>query len=152
MAKKKINSRDKGARAERELTSELNKLLPVSTRRTQQYCGSTGEASDLVGIPGIHIECKWVEKLNVRDAMDQAIRDSKGKSCPTVFHKKNHKPWLVTFRLDDIIDFLTCLNRVLPDVNQCCTKTATIEAIAPDVARNSIQLTEGSSYKDQAGI
>ncbi len=134
---KKINANKKGKVGERELRDQLNQILGTSTRRTSQYCGQTGEASDLVGIPGIHIECKRVEKLNINDAMQQAVRDSQGKNCPVVFHRKNHKPWLVTFRLDDLIDFITCLNRVLPNAHQCCTEGATIVAIASDVASHS---------------
>ncbi len=44
-------------------------------RRGQQYCGCSG-AADVVGLPGIHIECKRVERLNLHDAMDQAVRDA----------------------------------------------------------------------------
>lgn len=62
-----INSRQKGARGERELSSKL-KENGFDTRRGQQYCGSNGDA-DVVGLPGIHIECKRVEKLNLYDAI-----------------------------------------------------------------------------------
>ena len=46
-------------------------------RRTSQYCGQTGDAADVVGLPGLHIECKFVERLNIREALAQAIRDAK---------------------------------------------------------------------------
>lgn len=59
-------------------------------------------SADVVGLPGIHIECKRVENLNVYNALAQAIRDT-GESgdLPAVFHRKNNQPWLVTMRLDD---------------------------------------------------
>ena len=64
---------------------------------------SFGEVPDLTGLPGIHVECKRVERLNVQEAMDQAIRDSERMQdgMPTLFHRRNRKQWLVTMRLDD---------------------------------------------------
>lgn len=94
-------SRDKGKRGERELSNKL-KDYGYDTRRGQQYCGSNGDA-DVVGLPGVHIECKYVEKLNLRDAMDQSISDAKDNEIPMVFHKKKYKPWLVTMGFDDFI-------------------------------------------------
>lgn len=64
---------------------------------------SFGATPDLVGLPGIHIECKRVEKLNVPQAMEQAVRDA-GKfhdGAPALFHRRNRQPWLVTMRLED---------------------------------------------------
>ncbi|MDD6200230.1 MAG: hypothetical protein PUB93_03060, partial [Firmicutes bacterium] len=62
-----------------------------------------GEVPDLSGLPGIHIEVKRVEKLNVGEAMEQSIRDSERMrdGMPALFHRRNRKPWLVTMRLVD---------------------------------------------------
>lgn len=96
-----MNSKQKGKRGELELSHVLNKL-GFNTRRTAQYNGKeTGSLADLVGIPGVHIECKRNERLNIHDAMDQAIRDAKDDEAPMVFHRKNNKPWLVTMTLKD---------------------------------------------------
>lgn len=103
-----MNSKQKGARGERELSNKL-KDYGYETRRGQQYCGANGDA-DVVGLPGIHIECKRVEKLNIYDAVDQAKRDSGcedlpfGYDLPAVFHRKNNCEWLVTMPLDHWID------------------------------------------------
>ena len=41
-------------------------------RRTVQYNGKSDDsAADLVGLPGIHVECKRIEKMNIDSAMDQ---------------------------------------------------------------------------------
>ena len=40
-------------------------------RRGQQFCGASGDA-DVTGLPGIHIECKRVERLNLQEAMEQS--------------------------------------------------------------------------------
>lgn len=71
-------------------------------RRTAQYCGNTGDASDVVGLDGIHQEVKRVEALNVHEAVSQAVRDSKNSGkLPIVAHRKNRTEWLVTMRAAD---------------------------------------------------
>jgi hypothetical protein len=94
------NSKRKGAAGERELSNKL-KEYGYDCRRGQQYCGSNGDA-DVVGLNGIHIECKRVEKLNLYDAISQAKSDSKD-DLPTVFHRKDRHEWLVTMTLEDWI-------------------------------------------------
>lgn len=93
------NSRQKGARGERELAAVLREH-GYDCRRGQQYCGANGDA-DVVGLPGIHIECKRVESLNIHKAIGQAKRDARENELPAVFHRKNGKPWLVTMTLED---------------------------------------------------
>ena len=67
---------------------------------------SFGEVPDLSGLPGLHIEVKRVEKLNVPEAMAQAVRDSEcfQDGAPALFHRRNWQPWLVTMRLSDFMD------------------------------------------------
>jgi hypothetical protein len=98
-----INSKQKGARFERSLASKFREY-GFDARRTNQYCGNTGDASDVVGLPGIHIEAKHQERMQLYDWMAQAKRDAEngGKGyLPTVFHKKNNAEILVTMTLDD---------------------------------------------------
>lgn len=73
-------------------------------RRGVQYQGGT-DSPDVVGIPGFHIECKFVEALSVRKAMCQSIRDA-GDKIPTVMWKKSNEPWLVVMRLDDFMQLI----------------------------------------------
>ena len=97
-----INSIQKGKAGERELAKKLREY-GFDCRRGQQYSGVEGE--DVVGLSGIHIEVKRVERLNIYDAVDQAKRDSDYKALPfedklpAVFHRKNHCEWLVTMPL-----------------------------------------------------
>lgn len=95
------NSRRKGAEGERELAGKLREY-GYDSRRGQQYCGANGDA-DVVGLPGVHIECKRVEKLNLYDAMAQSVHDAKEGEVPAVFHRKNRCEWLVTLRFDDFM-------------------------------------------------
>lgn len=96
-----MNSRSKGAKGERELARVLRQY-GYDCRRGQQYSGANGDA-DVVGLPGVHIECKRVERLNIHDAMDQAKRDSRDGEIPAVFHRKNNCEWLVTLQIDEFI-------------------------------------------------
>ena len=97
-----VNSRQKGARFERQLANIL-KEHGYECRRGQQYCGANGDA-DVVGLDGIHIEAKAVERLNIHEAMDQAINDAREGELPAVFHKKNRQKILVTMTLDDWLE------------------------------------------------
>ena len=92
----------KGASGERELVSVLNEYgYPVKRGGSQTF----GTVPDITGLPSIHIEVKRVERLNVSEAMAQAARDAERfqDGMPTVFHRRNRQPWLVTMLLDDWI-------------------------------------------------
>lgn len=94
-------SRSKGKRGELELAHELQALGFPEVHRSQQYCGSA-DSADLVGIPGIHIECKRTETLSIYRVLEQAIRDSEGTDdIPTVMHRRNGRSWVVVMRLSD---------------------------------------------------
>ncbi len=95
-----VNSKQKGARGERELANKL-KLYGYATRRGQQYSGIEGD--DVVGLPNIHIECKRVQNLNILKAYEQSCRDAKDNEIPTVFHRKDRSPWLVTVSLESFM-------------------------------------------------
>lgn len=99
-----LNSKDKGARYERQLASKLRDY-GYNARRTAQYCGNTGDAADIVGLPGIHIEAKHQERIQIYEWMGQALRDSlKSSDKPAVFFRKNNSETLVCMRLDDWIE------------------------------------------------
>ena len=87
-------SREKGKRGER-MWASVCRDNGFDAHRTSQYCGNTGEAADVVGLPNIHVEVKYVERLNIYDAVAQAVHDAK-EGLPIVAHKKNRCGWLVT--------------------------------------------------------
>ena len=101
-----VNSKAKGARFERTLASRFREY-GYDARRTAQYCGNTGDASDVVGLPGIHVEAKHAEAMRLYEWMAQAKRDAaaNGKgNLPAVFHKKNNAEILVTMELGDFMN------------------------------------------------
>jgi hypothetical protein len=93
-----MNSRTKGKRGELE-AAHILKEYGYDARRGQQFAGINGDA-DIVGLPGIHLEIKRVEKLNIDSAMEQSIRDAREGEVPAVMHRKNRKSWLVTMPFD----------------------------------------------------
>lgn len=102
--KKPTNSKQKGARFERQLAGLFREQGYTEARRTAQYCGNTGDASDVVGLPGIHVEAKAQEQMRLYEWISQAKRDAEANGAgnlPAVFHKRNHAEILVTMRLDD---------------------------------------------------
>ena len=96
-----INSRDKGARGERELANFLRQH-GVDARRGQQFHGGPGSPDVVADIPGVHLECKRVEKGSLYDWMAQATRDAGGK-IPVVAHRRNNKEWVAILPLKDLL-------------------------------------------------
>ena len=100
-----VNSKQKGARFERLLASKFREH-GYDARRTAQYCGNTGDASDVIGLPGLHVEAKHQEQMRLYEWMSQAVRDAEAGGegrLPAVFHKKNNADILVTMRLEDFM-------------------------------------------------
>lgn len=92
-----MNSKRKGKRGELEF-ARFCREQGYDVRRGQQYNGLEGE--DVVGLPGIHVEVKRVERLNIYDAIAQSKRDARGK-IPIVAHRRNNCEWLITMRAED---------------------------------------------------
>jgi len=108
---KRINSRAKGARAERAWASFLREAGFGPAKRGVQHSGrdaETGQDNPDVVCPSLswlHWEVKAVERLNIQDAMRQAERDANDK-VPVVAHRRNHTPWLVTLPAEIFMQFL----------------------------------------------
>lgn len=95
------NSKRKGKDGELELAKKLREY-GYDVRRSVQYNGKAEDGqADLLGLPGIHVECKRTEALRLYDAVDQAKRDSADTDeLPVVFHRKNNCEWLAIMPLD----------------------------------------------------
>lgn len=96
-----MNSRNKGKRGELELAALLRQY-GYDAHRGQQYKGG-GDSPDVTGLPGVHIECKRVERLDLTAAYEQAFRDAADGEIAAVFHKRNREPWFVTVTLEDFM-------------------------------------------------
>lgn len=94
-------SKRKGKNYELEIAGIL-KEQGYDCRRTSQYCGNTEESSDVIGLEGIHIECKrYASKGWNYEWMEQAKRDAKEGNLPAVFHRTDRHENLVTMTLKD---------------------------------------------------
>lgn len=107
------SSKNKGAAGERELAKVLNDLLNIDAIRGRQFCGSAGNPDVLVqkvagderiDVPGVHIECKRVERLNLYEALKQSESDARDGELPVVCHRRNRDSWIISFRLDKLKD------------------------------------------------
>lgn len=105
-----MNSKRKGSRGENELANIL-KEYGYDAKRMQQFAGGV-DSPDVKGLPGIHIECKRVENLNIHKAYAQAERDADGQAIPAVFHRRNREPWMVTLKLDDFMEIYRAWQKV----------------------------------------
>lgn len=98
----------RGKRAELDLVHKLHEFGFTEARRTAQYCGKAG-TSDVVGVPGVHCECKAVQRLNIWEALLQSKRDSEADGngeIPAVFFKRNRSGWYVALPLTDFVDLI----------------------------------------------
>ena len=96
-------SQRKGRRGEIELSEKL---------REYGYAAAPGEAlsfggvPDVTGLPGVHIECKRAQALNLTAALEQARKDAERfrDGVPAVFHRRNREGWVVSMRLCDWLE------------------------------------------------
>lgn len=99
-------SRRKGAAGELEACHELGSRFGWRARRTApMQAGHASEYPDIVcdQTPGLFLEVKRVEKLNVQKALGVAARQA-GRKVPILLHRTNRSPlgWLLTLRLEDL--------------------------------------------------
>ena len=123
-----VNSRRKGKEGELELARIL-RTYGFDTRRGQQFKGG-GDSPDVMGLPGVHIECKRVQNLVIEKAMVQSRTDAEGTDdVPVVMHRRDREKWKVTMDLDgfmkmyiaatdaDVPRFPTCALHKEPDIS-----------------------------------
>lgn len=103
----KINSKSKGKRGELDLVHSLRDAGFPDVKRSVQYCGKATGTADLVGLPGVHVEAKNVERLNIWSALAQSKRDVEADGngdIPAVFFKRNRsRGWYVATPLEDFV-------------------------------------------------
>ena len=97
-------SKAKGARFELEIAHYFRDNGYPEACRTAQHAGKDNGKADVEGVPGLWIECKHQEKMQLYPWMNQAVRDCTAKNTgdiPVVVHKQNRKEILVTLSLND---------------------------------------------------
>jgi hypothetical protein len=101
-----LNSRQKGARGEREGAAAFNEHIPhAMARRGQQHSGTETSADLLApGTPSLWVEVKRVQKLCLPTVVAKA-KSQCGQLVPVVLHRRNDEEWLVTVPLARIQEF-----------------------------------------------
>lgn len=100
-----VNSKQKGARGEREFAQALRDELGVEARRGQQYSGSPDSPDVVTSIPNVHFEVKRTKRgYNVQKAMDQAKADC-GSDTPIVALRQDRGEWILGVTLRDLKTF-----------------------------------------------
>lgn len=96
------NSRAKGVRGELEVRN-LIRSLGFEARRGQQFAGGADSPDVIHNIPGVYVEVKYVERLCVYGGLAQACRDAGVNDVPTLWHRRNRSPWVVSVQAVDLI-------------------------------------------------
>ena len=103
-----MNVKRKGTAGENELAEILRRSGIRAYRNDQIFKGGKGNPDVYaeIGTIPLHIEVKRVEKLNVPEAMKQAIRDRADGHFPVLCHRRNREKWLATMPLDELLILL----------------------------------------------
>ena len=92
--------RDKGARAEREVSGILNDYGFESRRGNVFY----REEDVMTNLP-IHFEIKRQETTKIHEWMKQSVEQCRGK-IPTVVHRRSREEWLITMKFEDFLKLI----------------------------------------------
>jgi len=102
-----LNAKQKGANGEREAATLLDGWaaeIGFDVNCTRNLEQTRGGGYDLNGIPGLAIEVKRVEQLNVKAWWAQACRQAEEKvEIPFLMYRQNRKPW--TFKVLTYVSF-----------------------------------------------
>ena len=106
--RKRKNSRQKGARGEREVAHVLQ-ALGLAAYRGQQFRGGT-DSPDVVcpDLPNIHFEVKLVRggDKTMYKWLEQAIGDA-GEKVPVVVHRSYGREWIAILPFDQFLKLVT---------------------------------------------
>lgn len=81
----------KGDKYERELSAYLNEECGLNSHRTPLSGGGRKEAlADIIGTPGIAIEAKRTERIDILKYMQQATKNC-GADLPVVITRRNQQ-------------------------------------------------------------
>jgi hypothetical protein len=101
-----VNSRQKGARGEREFRDWLIDR-GHKARRGQQFAGGNDSPDVVTDLDElIHWEVKRTESCSPYKYLEQAIDDAKVTQIPVVVHKQSRKDWIAFIRAEDLLKLI----------------------------------------------
>ena len=100
------SSQAKGRRAEIELADILREHGYPDARPGEAL--NYGTQPDVVGVPGVHLEVKRRERLEVSRWYQQAVTDAERMKdgVPVVVYRQNRKPWMAVLSLEDLLSLM----------------------------------------------
>ena len=101
-----VNSRQKGARGEREARDAVREHWhSPECIRAAQSCGAW--AADLLeALPGFHVEVKRYKRIAAMNFYRQAVRDAKGLMPVVLMREDGDTNWYVMFDIKHTGDFV----------------------------------------------
>lgn len=106
-------SRTKGHSWEREAAADFRLVYSTAKRGIGQSRGGGAELPDVDGTP-FHVECKRGKRVNVRAAVAQAKRDTRGRP-PLVVLKEDHTAPLAVLPWDELLVLLLRVEHALSE-------------------------------------
>jgi hypothetical protein len=103
-SKRGRSSRRKGGSAERDVAAMA--IAHGFTECRRNFGSGSRGGGDLIGIPGVSVEVKRQESLNVHKAFAQAEAAARPSETPVVAFKRNHGPWLACLELSEFFALL----------------------------------------------
>lgn len=101
------NGMKKGKEAEREFARAINNVGLFNAIRGCQNRGGP-DSPDILCDGPLFFEVKRRERLDLSGSIAQAVRDSgypNSGRTPVVASRKNREGWLLTVRIEDVVDF-----------------------------------------------
>jgi Holliday junction resolvase len=99
-------SRRKGAVAEREIVTLL-KDKGLKAQRTAPLQAAQGSSDpDVIGLPGVHLEVKRCERVEIDRWCAQAELAAKPTDIPAVTWRRTRQEWRVAMPLEDFLDLV----------------------------------------------
>ena len=101
-------SRDKGARGEREIIDLLQPIVDTAYKAVGKepprlQCTSSlqadGGGCDVHGLPGLALEVKRCETLQIESWWRQCVQQSKAGQLPVLVYRQNGRKWIVRLLL-----------------------------------------------------
>ena len=100
------SAQSKGRRAEIELARYLKDHGIESARPGDPL--NYGQQADVMGVDGVHIECKRHERLEIARWYQQAETDAQRMQDgrPAVIYRQNRRPWMIVLSLSDFLSLM----------------------------------------------
>ena len=102
-------ARTKGGAAEREIVDILRALGWKEARRNFRSGADGG--GDVLGVPGVHIECKRRERCDIWSWIAQSEGDARPTDIPLVVFRRNRSGWYVCLPFEELLPLLALRER-----------------------------------------